>query len=79
MIMHRLHKMGFMNSKSYSSLFIQKVLKGPVCILLYIDDLAITSPDLAKIDQVKSQLLDAFEMKDLRDVHYFLEVEVGYS
>ena len=70
---------GFSASKSDSSLFIQKGPKGLVCILLYIDDLVVTGPDLAKIGQVKSQLSDAFEVKDLGDLHYFLEIEVIHA
>ena len=57
----------------------QKSLKGPVCILLYVDDLVVTGPDFAEISQVKSQLSDAFEMKDLGDLHYFLGIEVIHT
>ena len=67
-----LHKMGFEVSKSDSSFFIQKVPKGPLCILLFVDD-------LAKISRVKFQLSAAFEMKDFGDLHYFLEIEVIYT
>ena len=67
-----MHKMGFAASKSHSSLFIRK---GPMCILLYVDDLVITAPDLVAISNVQSQLSQAFEMKDLGDLHYFLEIE----
>ena len=65
--------MGFEVSKSNVSLFIRK---GLVCILLYADDLVVTRLNLAEIGQVKSQLSDAFEMKDLGDLHYFLGIEV---
>ena len=53
-ITHQLHKMGFAASKSNSSLFTQKGPKGSVCILLYVDDLVVTGPDLAEISPVKS-------------------------
>ena len=75
-ITHRLHKLGFAVSKSDSSLFIRHGSDGPVCILLYVDDLVITGPGLPEINGVKSQLSDAFEMKDLGDLHYFLGIEV---
>ena len=75
-ITHRLRKMGFAASKSDSSLFIRQGPDGPVCILLYVDDLVITGPGLDEIGQVKSQLPDTFEMKDLGDLHYFLGIEV---
>ena len=52
-----------------------------MCILLYtVDDLVITSPDLAVLNKlVKSQLSEAFEMKDLVYLHYFLEIEVIHT
>ena len=77
-ITHRLRKMGFVASKSDSSLFIRQGSNGPVCILLYVDDLVITGPGLPEINHVKSQLSDAFEMKDLGDLHYFLGIEMIY-
>ena len=67
-IMHRLRKMGFVASKSDSLLFIRQGSDGPVCILMYVDDLVITGPGLPEINRVKSQLSDAFEMKDLGDL-----------
>ena len=39
-----------------------------MCILLYVDDLVNTGPDLAEISQVNSQLSDVFEVKDLGDL-----------
>ena len=70
-ITHQLCKMGFEVSKFDSLMFIQKVQKGPVCILLYV---LIISADLAEISQVKSKLSTAFEKKDLGDLHYSLGV-----
>ena len=66
--------MGFAASKHNSLLFIPKGPKVLVCILLYVDDLVVTGPDLAKIGQVKPQLSNTFEMKDLGDLQYFLEI-----
>ena len=74
-ITHRLCNMGFVAYKYDSSLFIRQGLDGPFCILLYVDDLVITRPGLDEIDRVKSQLSDAFEMKDPGDLHYFLGIE----
>ena len=69
-------EIGFVVSKSDSSLFIHQGSNGPICILLNVDDLVITGPGLPEINRVKSQLSDAFEMKDLGDLHYFLGIEV---
>ena len=68
--------MGFAASKYNSSLFIPKGPKVLVCILLYVDDLVVTGTDLAKIGQIKPQLSNTSEMKDLGDLHYFLGIKV---
>ena len=68
--------MGFVASKYDSSLFVRQRSDGLVCILLYVDDLVITGPELDEIGRVKSRLSNAFEMKNLGDVHYFLGIEV---
>ena len=68
--------MGFGPCKSDSSLFIWQGQNGSVRILLYVDDLVITSADLEEIGRVKSQYAASFEMKDLGDLHYFLGIEV---
>ena len=70
--------MGYAASKSDSSLFIQKGLKGHVCILLYVDDLVVSKPNLIEISQVQSQLPEAFEM-DLGDLSYFLGIKVIHT
>ena len=71
--------MGFEVSKSDSSLFIRKCQKGPICILVYVDDLIITCADLVKISHVKSQLSTTFEIMDLGGLHYFLGIEVIHT
>ena len=72
-------RMGFVASKFDSSLFIQKGSKGLICILLYVDDLVITGPDVTEIVQVKSQLSYAFQMKDLGGLPYFLGIEMIHT
>ena len=47
--------------------------------MLYVDDLVITGPKLAVINNVKSQLSGAFEIKDLGVLHYFLGIEVIHT
>ena len=71
--------MGFAASKFNSSLFIRNGSEGPVSILLYIDDMVITGPDLDAINTTKSQLSKAFKMKDLGDLHYFLGIKVIHT
>ena len=50
-----------------------------MCILLNEDDLVITGFDLFSINKVKSQLSEAFEMKDLGNLHYFFRIEVIHT
>ena len=64
-ITQRLRRMGFVTSKSDSSLFIRQVRLGPISILLYVDDLVITDADLDEIGYVKLLLAASFDMKDL--------------
>ena len=70
-------KMGFAASKFDPSLFTWKGPKGSVCILLYVDDLVVTGPDLAKLDLTLLNFR-AFEM-NLANLHYFLSIEVNMS
>ena len=43
------------------------------------DDLLITDTELTAISKVMSQLLEAFEIKDLGDFNYFLGIEVIHT
>ena len=63
-------------SKSDTSLYIRRESDNPIIIIIYVDDLVIGGPDLAEIIKVKSLLSGRFEMKDLRELHYFLGIEV---
>ena len=44
--------------------------------MLYVDDLDIVGADLGEIRRGKTQLAVSFDMKDLWDLHYFLEIKV---
>ena len=56
--------------------YVRKNSKGEEFILcLYVDDLILATADKKELDQVKSQVADMFEVKDLGEVHYFLGVE----
>ena len=56
--------------------YIRKNSKGEEFILcLYVDDLILATADKKELDQVKSELADKFEVKDLGEIHYFLGVE----
>ncbi|XP_050138246.1 uncharacterized mitochondrial protein AtMg00810-like [Malus sylvestris] len=67
--------LGFKQSSSDASLF---VLHGsaPVIVLVYVDDIFVTGPNAIFCQQFIHQLSQAFPVKDLGPLHYFLGLEV---
>ena len=63
-------------SKSDNSLYVRNKSDNPIVIILYVDDLVIGGKNVADISKVKSLLSNRFEMKYMREVHYFLGIEV---
>jgi len=45
-------------------------------ILVYVDDMAIAGNDKQEILKLKQQLSSQFHMKDLRELRYFLGLEI---
>ena len=58
-----------------SVLFIHHTTVGMVILLLYVDDMIITSSNSTTVSKVKLHLFREFEMKDLGHLHYFLGIE----
>ena len=54
----------------------RKIEKGIMLLVIYIDDLIITSDSDEDILHVKMLLKQKFEMKDLGELCYFLGIEV---
>ena len=63
------------NSKAYSNLYYKVEGDGLMILLLYVDDLLLTS-EYKPINECKKKLATYFEMKDLGMMHYFLVLEV---
>lgn len=53
--------------------------KDVVLLLLYVDDMIITSDDSIGISKLQQHLHKHFEMKDLGSLGYFLSLEVSLS
>ena len=70
-----LHQIGFRMSKSDNSLYIRSDY-SPIFIILNVDDLVIGGEHLVDINMVKSLLSSKFEMTDMKELHYFLGIEV---
>uniref|UniRef100_A0A2N9EZA0 Apple domain-containing protein n=1 Tax=Fagus sylvatica TaxID=28930 RepID=A0A2N9EZA0_FAGSY len=72
----RLIELGFHGSLSDTSLFIYKSSTYTMFILIYVDDIIITSSNSSAIDNLLSSLQTDFAVKDLGSLHYFLGIEV---
>jgi hypothetical protein len=70
---------GFLQAKSDSSLFIRKTTNSFITVLIYVDDVIITSNTFTEINQVKQFLRTTFPIKDLGKLKYFLGIEVARS
>ena len=63
-------------SKLNNSLYIQSNSESLIVIILYVGDLIIGGEHLVHINKVKSLLSRKFEMTNMKELHYFLGVEV---
>jgi hypothetical protein len=72
----KLLELGFHGSRSDSSLFIYKTKFLTIYILIYVDDIIITSSKPAAIDDLLHSLTHDFAVKDLGTLNFFLGVEV---
>ena len=70
-----LASLGFTKSKADSNLYFKVMNDELVVLLLYVDELFLTSEENLIID-CKRKLAAEFEMKDLGPMHYFLGIEV---
>jgi hypothetical protein len=70
---------GFQTSNVDFSLYVKKTNHGIVVIVIYVDDLIITRDSDVDIFNLKKNLKQKFEMKDLGELCYFLGIEVIQS
>ena len=72
-------KYGFKQSKFEYSLFTKKFNQSFIALLVYVDDILITSNDVQAVDDLKRSLNHEFKLKDLGNLKYFLGLEVARS
>lgn len=69
--------MGYSQSTQNYSLFIKQQSDSFTSIVYYVDDLLLTGNNFEKIQNIKSALHEAFIIKNLGDLKYFLGVKVS--
>jgi hypothetical protein len=67
--------MGFMKNEVDSNLYYIMIGGEPHILVLYVDDLLLTSSQRIIVD-FKRDISSEFDMKDLRLMYYFLRLEV---
>ena len=71
--------LGYIASHYDSALFLRRIDKGTILLLLYVDDMIITGDNLSSIQELKDFLSQQFEMKDPGHLSYFLGLEITHS
>lgn len=72
----KLLALGFLQSKSDTSLFVFHHNSVHVIVLVYVDDIVITGSDDLFVARIITQLGESFALKDLGTLSYFLGIEV---
>ena len=75
---NKLISIGFTNSKADSSLFLFKSNIVTIFILIYVDDIIITTSQPLAISELLHLLCMDFAVKDFGNLHYFLGVKVTH-
>ena len=75
---HLVH-LGFVPNKADSSLFVLRRGNDIAYLLLYVDDIVLTTSSPAVLQHIVTRLRNEFAMKDLGPVHFFLGIQVKRS
>ncbi|WVZ88497.1 LOW QUALITY PROTEIN: hypothetical protein U9M48_035014 [Paspalum notatum var. saurae] len=72
-------QLGFASTTSDVSLFVYNEGDGLAYLLLYVDDIILTASSPALLQRLIDRLHSEFAMKDLGDLHHFLNISVTRS
>jgi histone deacetylase 1/2 len=73
---NKLQALGFVSSRADTSLFYYNKGRRTIFVLVYVDDIIVASSSQEAINALLADLQQAFALKDLGDLHYFLGIEV---
>jgi hypothetical protein len=65
-----------MKNEANPNVYVAQVGNVKFFIVVYVDDLILVCNDQNKLLQIKEELSQKFEMKDLRELHFFSGMEV---
>lgn len=65
----------FVNSTADTSLFVRNTGRDITYILVYVDDMIVTTSNTGLISSIIANLLQCFSLKDLGELSYFLDIE----
>ncbi|CAN6304730.1 unnamed protein product [Urochloa humidicola] len=74
-----LEQLGFVTTKSDSSLFVFRRGNDIAYLLLYVDDIILTASSAQLLHRIVDQFHHEFAMKDLGPLHFFLGIQVRHS
>ena len=70
---------GYQQATSDASLFTKKTFDNFTVLLVYVDDIILAGDSISEITFIKNALYQAFKIKDLGTLKYFLGLEVAHS
>lgn len=68
--------LGFTQCQADTCVYIKRGKAGTVYLLLYVDDFLIACDNLSLLNEIKTELMSRFQMRDLGDVSYFLGIKI---
>jgi Reverse transcriptase (RNA-dependent DNA polymerase) len=72
-------KIDFAKNSADSYIFVKHSQNFTIIILIYVDDVILTGNNNEEIEKVKKYLKRKFDIKDLRQLSYLIEVEIATS
>ena len=66
---------GFKNSMNDNCVYTKHVNGSVIILIVWVDDILLSAPNLAEMNNVKRALFNKFRMKDLGPLRYFLGIE----